>query len=105
MLGLIRPKKGAVIVDGNLVDTNIDTSLSGMNMASMGENTGPSTLGSVTFGSDTERVESGLSNVERQRRAAIADGGNENAAVAAQEARDAMESDTRDDLQGQGNNP
>jgi hypothetical protein len=92
-------------VDGNLVDTNIDTSLSGMNMASMGENTGPSALGSVTFGSDTERVESGLSNVERQRRAAIADGGNENAAVAAQEARDAMESDTRDDLQGQGNNP
>lgn len=89
-------------VDGNLVDTNIDTSLSGMNMASMGENTGPSTLGSVTFGSDTERVESGLSNVERQRRAAIADGGVAATAVAAQVDRDVNEDNARDDLQGQG---
>ena len=83
-------------VDGNLVNTSTDTSLSRMNMASSGENTGPS-----TFGSGTERVESGLSNVERQRRAAIADGGDANAAAAAQEARDANESDMRSDLQGQ----
>lgn len=91
--------------DNNLVNTSPDTSLSRMNMASTGENTGPSTLGSVTFGSDTESVESGLSNVERQRRAAIADGGNENAAVTAQEIRDENEGNTRDDLKGQGNNP
>jgi hypothetical protein len=83
-------------VDGNLVNTSTDTSLSRMNMSSTGENTGPS-----AFGSDTERVESGLSNIERQRRAAIADGGNAVAAVAAQEERDANESDTRSDLQGQ----
>tara|TARA_B100001248_G_C27313232_1_gene423032 strand:+ start:194 stop:1021 length:828 start_codon:yes stop_codon:yes gene_type:complete len=83
-------------VDGSLVDTNIDTSLSRMDMASMGENTGPS-----TFGSGTERVESGLSNVERQRRAAIADGGDADASVAAQEERDANERDMRSDLQGQ----
>jgi hypothetical protein len=89
-------------VDGNLVNTSPDTSLSRMNMASTGENTGPSSLGPSTFGSGTERVESGLSNVERQRRAAIADGGNADAAAAAQEARDAMESDTRSDLQRQG---
>ena len=68
----------------------------------MGENTGPSTLGSVTFGSDTERVESGLSNVERQRRAAIADGGVAATAVAAQVDRDVNEDNARDDLQGQG---
>ena len=94
-------------VDGNLVNTNVDTSLSRMDMASMGENTGPSTLGSSTFGSGTERVESGLSNVERQRRAAIADGGDADAAAALQEARDTNETDTRSDLQGQigGNNP
>jgi hypothetical protein len=84
-------------VDGNLVDTNIDTSLSRMDMASTGENTGPS-----TFGSGTERVESGLSNVERQRRAAIADGGDAAVAAAAQEARDVNESDMRSDLQRQG---
>jgi len=89
-------------VDGNLVNTSPDTSLSRMNMASTGENTGPSSLGPSTFGSGTERVESGLSNVERQRRAAIADGGNADAAAAAQEARDARESDTRSDLQRQG---
>ena len=83
-------------VDGNLVNTSTDTSLSRMNMASSGENTGPS-----TFGSGTERVESGLSNVERQRRAAIADGGDADVAAAAQESRDANERDIRSDLQGQ----
>jgi hypothetical protein len=87
-------------VDGNLVNTSADTSLSRMDMASMGENTGPS-----TFGSGTERVESGLSNVERQRRAAIADDGNPDVAAAAQESRDANETDTRSDLQRQGGNP
>ena len=95
-------------VDGNLVNTSPDTSLSRMNMASTGENTGPSSLGSSRFGAGTERVESGLSNVERQRRAAIADGGDTDAAAAAQEARDANESDTRSDLQrqiGDNNNP
>ena len=92
-------------VDGNLVNTSPDTSLSRMNMASTGENTGPSSLGSSTFGAGTERVESGLSNVERQRRAAIADGGDANAAATAQAERDATESDTRRDLQRQiGNN-
>ena len=43
-------------VSGNLVNTSPDTSLSRMNMASTGENTGPSTIGSTAFGSDTERV-------------------------------------------------
>ena len=38
-------------VDNNLVNTSPDTSLSRMNMASTGDNTGPS-----TFGSGTERV-------------------------------------------------
>lgn len=89
-------------VGGNLVNTSTDTSLSRMNMASTGENTGPSTLGSSTFGSGTERVESGLSNVERQRRAAIADGGDATAAASAQEERDANENDMRSDLQRQG---
>jgi hypothetical protein len=83
-------------IEGNLVNTSPDTSLSRMNMASMGDNTGPS-----TFGSDTEIVESGLSNVERQRGAAIADGGNPDIAASAQEARDNMESDMRSDLQSQ----
>tara|TARA_B100001094_G_scaffold119409_1_gene115103 strand:- start:2110 stop:2952 length:843 start_codon:yes stop_codon:yes gene_type:complete len=94
-------------VSGNLVNTSSDTSLSRMNMASTGENTGPSTFGSSTFGSDTERVESGLSNVERQRRAAIADGGDADAAATAQATRDANESDTRSDFERQigGNNP
>ena len=88
-------------VSGNLVNTSTDTSLSRMNMASTGENTGPSTFGSSTFGSGTERVESGLSNVERQRRAAIEDGGDAASAVASQANRDANESDMRSDLQRQ----
>lgn len=92
-------------VDGNLVNTSPDNSLSRMNMASTGENTGPSSIGSSTFGTGTERVESGLSNVERQRRAAEADGGDGGAAATAQANRDANENDTRRDLQGQiGNN-
>ena len=88
-------------VSGNLVNTSPDTSLSRMDMASTGENTGPSTIGSTAFGTGTEIVESGLSNVERQRRAAEADGGDVEAAVAAQEARDTMESDMRGDLDRQ----
>lgn len=95
-------------VDGNLVNTSPDNSLSRMNMASTGENTGPSSLGSSTFGGGTERVESGLSNVERQRRAAIADGGDAAAVVAAQETRDTNERGTRSNLQrqiGVDNNP
>ena len=43
-------------VDNNLVNTSPDTSLSRMNMASTGDNTGPSTLGPSTFGKGTERV-------------------------------------------------
>lgn len=43
-------------VDNNLVNTSPDTSLSRMNMASTGDNTGPSTLGPSTFGKETERV-------------------------------------------------
>ena len=95
-------------VDGNLVNTSPDNSLSRMNMASTGENTGPSSLGSSTFGEGTERVESGLSNVERQRRAAIADGGDAATAASTQEARDTNERDTRSNLQrqiGVNNNP
>ena len=83
-------------IDGNLINTSPDTSLSRMNMASIGENTGPS-----TFGMGTERVEAGLSNVERQRRAAEADGGDPEAAARAQEARDANEIDTRVNLENQ----
>lgn len=73
-------------IEGNLVNTSPDVSLSRMNMSSMGENTGPS-----TFGSGTERVESGLSNVERQRRAAVSDGGDPDIAEAQQVARDNMQ--------------
>ena len=43
-------------VDGNLVNTSPDTSLSRMNMASTGENTGPSSLGSSKFGAGTDKV-------------------------------------------------
>ena len=73
-------------IEGNLVNTSPDVSLSRMNMSSMGENTGPS-----TFGSGTERVESGLSNVERQRRAAVASGGDPDIAESQQVARDNMQ--------------
>lgn len=83
-------------VSGNLINTSPDISLSRMNMASTGENTGPS-----TFGTGTERVESELSNVERQRRAAVTDGGDADAAAAAQEARDANENEARNILQSQ----
>ena len=80
-------------VSGNLVDTAPDVSLSRMNMSSLGETTGPS-----TFGSGTTRVEGGLSNVERQRRAALEDGGSVERAGAAQAARDAVEGNMRTDL-------
>ena len=49
----------------------------------------------------SERVESELSNVERQRSAAVADGGDADAAATAQETRDANESDARNVLQSQ----
>jgi hypothetical protein len=75
-------------ISGNLVNTTPDVSLSRMNMSSLGETTGPS-----TFGSDSTRVEGGLSNVERQRRAALEDGGSVVRAGAAQAARDAAEDD------------
>ena len=88
-------------IDGNLINTSPDTSLSRMDMASMGENTGPSTLGPSTFGMGTERVESGLSNVERQRRAAEEDGGDPEAAATLQATRDANETNTRSDLENQ----
>jgi hypothetical protein len=80
-------------VSGNLVDTAPDVSLSRMNMSSLGETTGPS-----TFGSDSTRVEGGLSNVERQRRAALEDGGSVVRAGAAQVARDAATENMRTDL-------
>ena len=80
-------------ISGNYVDTAPDVSLSRMNMSSLGETTGPS-----TFGSDTMRVEGGLSNVERQRAAAIADGGDVDGAGAAQVARDAATENMRTDL-------
>ena len=75
-------------VSGDNVNTSPDVSLSRMNMSSLGENTGPS-----TFGSGTERVEGNLSNVERQRRAAAADGGDVAVAEAEQLARDNTESE------------
>jgi hypothetical protein len=80
-------------ISGNYVDTASDVSLSRMNMSSLGETTGPS-----TFGSDSTRVEGGLSNVERQRRAALEDGGSVERAGAAQAARDAATDNMRTDL-------
>jgi hypothetical protein len=80
-------------ISGNFVDTTPDVSLSRMNMSSLGETTGPS-----TFGSDSTRVEGGLSNVERQRRAAIEDGGDVEAAGVAQVARDVATENMRTDL-------
>jgi len=76
----------------NLVNTSPEFSLSRMNMADQGIPTGPS-----TFGLDSTRVEGGLSNVERQRRAAEEDGGNVDEAVAQQEARDIAEMNMRSD--------
>jgi hypothetical protein len=55
-------------VDGNLVNTSPDTSLSRMNMASSGENTGPS-----TFGSGTERVSMDTSMPSQSERDARSD--------------------------------
>jgi hypothetical protein len=80
-------------ISGNFVDTTPDVSLSRMNMSSLGETTGPS-----TFGSDSTRVEGGLSNVERQRRAAIEDGGDVVRAGVAQVARDVATENMRTDL-------
>jgi hypothetical protein len=80
-------------VDGNLVTTSPDVSLSRMNMSSQGMPTGPS-----TFGADTTRVSGGLTNVERQRRAAVEDGGDPVEAAAQQQVRDTAETDMREDL-------
>jgi len=73
-------------IDNSLINTSQDISLSRMNMASGGENTGP-----TTFGTGTEKVDSKLTNIERQHLAAISDGGDADKSEADQKERDDRE--------------
>ena len=79
--------------DNFLINTSPDISLSRMNMASKGENTGP-----TTFGMGTEKVDSKLSNIEKQRLAAASDGGEADKAETYQIDRDNREQINRSDL-------
>ena len=77
-------------VDNSLINTSRDISLSRMNMASSGENTGP-----TTFGTGTEKVDPKLTNIERQRLAAASDGGDADKSEADQKKRDNREDVSR----------
>ena len=80
----------------NRIDTRIDDER--MDMASSGENTGPS-----SFGTGTQRTTG--TNVERQVAAAESDQGNTEVSTTEQTARDELEQGARQFLQDQSNNP
>ena len=95
----VPPNKINNSYDNNLINTSPDISLTRMNMASTGENTGP-----TTFGMGTEKVDPKLSNIEKQRLAAASDDGDPNKVEKDQKKRDNLEENLRDDLKSQSDN-